>query len=71
MTMFPKKYPDENAGSPSQDNTKRYPTDQLLRKFGYVIHSRPKEGQAIWAKRGKLFTQEEAILESRRVSITL
>ena len=48
--------------SPSADRTGRYPEDAVLRKAGYRIHARPKDGPAVWETgRGELLTQAEAM----------
>lgn len=55
----------DNCGelpSPSRDASKRFPTDQLLRRHGYRIHSRPRSGEAWWVDEyGEVVAQTEAL----------
>jgi hypothetical protein len=51
-----------DAVKPSQDTTARHSRDQMLRRKGFKIHSRPKHGGAVWEKGGKLYHQEAAEL---------
>ena len=51
---------------PSQSKSRCCEEDQLLRRNGYVIHSRPKQGEAIWSKEGQLYKHSEAIRSLRR-----
>lgn len=65
MALSPKKFPtppilpDE---SPSQDNTYRFPLDQLLRLHDFKIFARPKGRPTLWIFDGKLYTQRQALL---------
>lgn len=47
------------------DERKRKPTaDELLRKRGYRIHSRPAKGEAVWRDSdGKLWPQSKIVEE--------
>ena len=51
----------EQVGSVSQDGSDRCIIDQEIRKLGFVIHSRPKTGQAVWKKGEILFIQSDLI----------
>ena len=51
---------------PSQSMVSHFPDDALLRAAGFAIASRPKQGDAVWRKRGLLFTHSEALAEQRR-----
>ena len=54
---------------PSQDLTQRFSLDELLRKHGFEIYSRPKKAPALWSKKGvrgttrlsKIYSQREAL----------
>jgi hypothetical protein len=62
------KYPkqEEIEGHPSQDMTTRYADDALFRECGYRIHSRPENGEAIWTRDGRMFSESELIEASKR-----
>ena len=36
-------------------------TDALLRSHGYHIHSRPRRGEVLWEKGGKVINQGDAL----------
>ena len=38
----------------------RHPMDDVLRKKGFAILSRPKAGPVLWTRLGVVFTQAEA-----------
>ena len=46
---------------PSQDMSYRHEVDCLLRKYGFKVLRRPKEGSVIWIKEGVEYMQEEAL----------
>lgn len=46
---------------PTKDYSDRFPLDQLLRKHGFQILSRPNKGETMWEKQGKKFTQKKAL----------
>lgn len=46
---------------PSVDRTGRFPVDAQLRKMGFRIRSRPKQGESLWEKEGILIKYTEAI----------
>lgn len=61
MSLFPKKaepISDEHAFAETRD---LHPTDILLRKHGFKIHSRPTNGVPVWSKGGFFLTQDEAV----------
>jgi hypothetical protein len=41
-------------------------SDAYLRRFGYVLHSRPTVGEPLWRREGRIVTQEQALLEIAR-----
>lgn len=45
----------------TKDHSGRFAMDSLLRLHGFFIHERPKNKQPIWGKKGKLYTQKEAL----------
>lgn len=47
--------------NPSADKTTRCATDQIIRSRGYVIKSRPEDGEAVWERSGILFTQSDVV----------
>lgn len=44
----------------SASGEKRCLGDVRLRACGFAIHSRPRAGPALWARRGLIYTQSEA-----------
>lgn len=40
--------------------------DNFLRSEGWRIYSRPRQGEAVWIRRGVKLTQEKAVAVSRR-----
>lgn len=66
--IMPKKNSHEAAeGHPSADNSGRWPDDQALREFGFVIYTRPKNAPARWTtpsfwRKSVSWTFEEALL---------
>lgn len=42
----------KNKGKVREDSP-----DEALRKCGYKIHSRPKDGSVIWSREGRLYRQ--------------
>lgn len=44
----------------TRDCSDRHPTDAQLREHGFKIHSRPKRGEPVWERAGRLYTQSEA-----------
>lgn len=51
----------QEVGEPTRETKDRFPTDQKLRKFGFVIATRPKNGKALWKRGGEMFCQERAL----------
>lgn len=50
------------AGSEaSKDRTNRYPTDQMLRRAGFRIYSRPDKGPILWEKNGRVVQENIAV----------
>jgi hypothetical protein len=47
---------------PTVDRTERFAEDALLRRNGFSIYSRPREGEPLWIKAGVLFTHSEVLL---------
>lgn len=45
----------------SQSRSNRFLLDQLLREHRFSIVSRPKQGEPIWQRNGKLYKQSEAL----------
>lgn len=41
-------------------------TDELLRKHGFTIASRPSGGEPRWRRKGCLWTETQAIKQSQR-----
>lgn len=58
-----KKYDEDiDLTSPSIDQTNRFATDALLRKYGFRIHARSKSSpEPLWSKDGIIFPQAEAV----------
>ena len=50
-------------GRTFQDTSDRWPKDQRLRAFGFVILARPKHGPNIWGRHGKEYTEADALRE--------
>lgn len=46
---------------PSRDTSNRCAVDALLREYGFVIHSRPKNKPPVWSYCGDIYSQEEAL----------
>ena len=61
FSLFPSNTNKVDEGHPSQDNTGRFALDQLLRKHGFRIMSRPRGAEAVWVKGGKKYYQTEAL----------
>jgi hypothetical protein len=59
---------DPNAsGSSWSSQSNRYSDDQLLRRYGFKIHARPKGGgEALWILINKVYTQTQALEVARR-----
>ena len=45
------------------DCTGRFAVDQLLREWGFKIHARPKNKEAVWKLYDKLYKHNDAIKE--------
>ena len=45
---------------------RRHATDAYLRRFGWVIFSRPKRGEAVWIRDGEKYPQEQALQITER-----
>lgn len=59
-----KKVPDNptefsSLESPTQDHTARFSLDRKIRNKGWKIALRPKGGQPMWVKDGKMMRQDE------------
>lgn len=65
MAKFPapEALPD---AKPSQDHSRRYQDDQLLRLHGFQIHARPRGCEPLWMRDGELLLQSEALLRCRK-----
>lgn len=61
--FFPPKEPD--VGHPTQDETRRCSLDQKLRAAGFKIKSRPRTGEPIWERQGKVYTQRQVMIALR------
>lgn len=59
-----KKYLDNDLPTESSwaETRDLKPLDSLLRKYGFKIHSRPRNGPATWIKDGTVLEQEDALL---------
>ena len=44
------------------DTTNRFPKDRMLRDAGFAIDGRAKGKEPVWRRRGKSFTQSEALI---------
>ena len=52
---------------PSASHSKWWPLDQRLRRRGYSIHSRPKDGEATWlGPNGGIWLESEALIQLER-----
>ena len=60
MFFQPKPAP-KPVGHPSQDETPRFTDDQRLRKYGFAIHSRPKDGVPLWTYGRDIYDELEAL----------
>lgn len=40
--------------------------DELIRRYGFAIHSRPRDGEAVWTRNGKLVGHSAALEIARR-----
>lgn len=47
--------------SPSQDHSKRYNDDVILRRHGYKIVERRNGREAVWERNGQRYTQSAAL----------
>jgi len=50
---------------PSQSTSSAWHDDQVLRSYGYKIHSRRKDREAVWEKDGELVSHSDALQEVR------
>lgn len=57
---------DAELDRPGQDSTERFPIDEILRKRGYTIKSRPNQGEAVWERNGHEFLQSR-VLEREKI----
>lgn len=48
-------------GHPSEDASKRFPEDQLLRQHGFKIYKRKEGEQPIWERDGRRFFESVAL----------
>lgn len=53
-------------GSSFGETVDRYPKDQLLRRYGFKIHSRPAKGPVLWKREANIFTEELALVIAER-----
>jgi len=64
--MKQQKYDEDiPEGHPAVETRDLKPDDQLLRRHGFKIHARPKNGPAMWAKQGEMFTEAAALRSVR------
>lgn len=64
-----KSYEERDGGYDKGAATKAvigHNSDAIIRKFGYIIHSRPNNGESIWEIGGKLYKYSEVLT---RISI--
>lgn len=50
----------DNRPTPCPDQDIPCTGDRLLRRYGFLIHSRPACGPNLWERRGRLYTELEA-----------
>ena len=51
---------------PSQSQSASFLTDQLLRKHGFFIVSRPHRAEPWWGRNGNVYSESEALYVARR-----
>ena len=51
----------------SKETRNLYPQDIELRKYGFTIYSRPKDGEPIWKKGDRTYLQSVAIVAMERM----
>lgn len=56
-----RKYDDIPEGHAFAEKRAMHLRDVNLRKAGFTIHSRPKGGEPVWKKDGRLWSQSSAI----------
>ena len=61
---FPPPEPEGERGW--AEHRVRFPRDIKLRRKGFKIEHRPKDGEAVWSKGGVVYEQLEAELEIER-----
>lgn len=44
-----------------RDRTGRYPRDAELRRFGFRIHARPRNGPPVWERNSRYYPESEAL----------
>ncbi len=67
MPGYPKKCDDDvPPGHPFAETRNLYPRDILLRKHGYRIASRPRQGAATWSLAGVEYTEAQALSQVRQ-----
>lgn len=50
---------------PSKETRVIHPDDDLLRRYGFKIHSRPRGGIDLWERAGQVFSTREAMRIAR------
>ncbi len=48
-------------GQTSVETRDNHPSDQRLRRHGFRVTARPKDGPAVWERNGVKFDQEDAV----------
>ncbi len=61
MAAHPKYDADVPEGHPSSETRTMNSKDILLRRAGFKIKHRPKDGEAVWTRHGKEYAQSEAL----------
>ncbi len=56
-----KNTPQLDYPHPTINNASKFAIDDLLRSKDFIIHSRPKDGEPLWARCGRIYTQSEAL----------
>lgn len=51
----------EPTGHAWQETRNSHPDDMALRERGFQIYSRPRKGEPVWKRGGKLYRQSEAV----------
>lgn len=62
--------PTDHAERPGETTKETRPmcvTDQFLRRHGFQIHSRPKDGEAVWIRGGRTYIQSLALVAAEKL----